>query len=56
MLRLEAPYPPGGDSNVVATNHVVSNVISQHVVLGGSATRSEVLDSGARSTTQPSAP
>ncbi|WP_457964935.1 fructotransferase [Arthrobacter sp. D1-29] len=39
-----------GDSNVIATNHVVSNVASQHVVLDGSTTRSKVLDSGAAST------
>lgn len=36
----------GGDSNVIATNHVVSNVASQHVVLDASTTRSKVLDSG----------
>jgi len=37
----------GGDANVIATNHVVCNVASQHVVLDGSTTRSKVLDSGA---------
>lgn len=37
----------GGDANVIATNHVVSNVASQHVVLDGSTTRTKVLDSGA---------
>ena len=36
----------GGDSNVVATNHVVSNVEAQHVVLDSSTVRSKVLDSG----------
>lgn len=36
----------GGDSNVVALNHVVSNVESQHVVLDSSTVRSKVLDSG----------
>ena len=36
----------GGDSNVVATNHVVSNVEAQHVVLDASTVRSKVLDSG----------
>ncbi|AFR27598.1 inulin fructotransferase [Arthrobacter sp. Rue61a] len=40
----------GGDGNVIATNHVISNVDTQHVVLDGSATRSKVLDSGAAST------
>lgn len=40
----------GGDSNVVALNHVVSNVASQHVVLDASTTHSKVLDSGASST------
>lgn len=39
----------GGDSNVVATNHVVSSVSSQHVVLSASTSRSKVLDSGAAS-------
>ncbi|WP_284978695.1 NosD domain-containing protein [Arthrobacter sp. fls2-241-R2A-200] len=36
----------GGDGNVVALNHVVSDVASQHVVLDGSTTHSKVLDSG----------
>ena len=36
-----------GDANVIATNHVVSNVASQHVVLDASTTRTKVLDSGA---------
>lgn len=36
----------GGDSNVVATNHVVSSVEAQHVLLDASAVRSKVLDSG----------
>ena len=36
----------GGDSNVVATNHVVSSVEAQHVVLDSSTVRSKVLDSG----------
>nr|AIU47046.1 inulin fructotransferase [Pseudarthrobacter chlorophenolicus] len=36
----------GGDSNVVATNHVVSNVEGQNVVLDASTVRSKVLDSG----------
>lgn len=40
----------GGDGNVVALNHVVSSVASQHVVLDASTTRSKVLDSGASST------
>lgn len=39
-----------GDSNVVALNHVVSNVATQHVILNGSTTHSKVLDSGAAST------
>lgn len=37
----------GGDANVVALNHVVSDVPSQHVVLDASTTNSKVLDSGA---------
>jgi inulin fructotransferase (DFA-I-forming) len=40
----------GGDSNVVATNRVVSNVASQHVVIDASTRRSKVLDSGAEPT------
>ncbi len=40
----------GGDSNVVALNHVIANVPAQHVVLDASTTRSKVLDSGAAST------
>ena len=39
----------GGDANVVALNHVVSNTASQHVVLDASTTHSKVLDSGAAS-------
>lgn len=39
-----------GDGNVVATNHVVSNVATQHVVLDGSTTHSKVLDSGSATT------
>ncbi|WP_427174730.1 NosD domain-containing protein [Arthrobacter sp. 92] len=39
----------GGDANVVALNHVVSDVPSQHVVLDASTTHSKVLDSGAAS-------
>jgi inulin fructotransferase (DFA-I-forming) len=34
---------------VVALNHVVSDVASQHVVLDASTTHSKVLDSGAGS-------
>ncbi|MDR6688312.1 inulin fructotransferase (DFA-I-forming) [Arthrobacter sp. 1088] len=36
----------GGESNVVALTHVVSNVESQNVVLDASTVRSKVLDSG----------
>ncbi len=36
----------GGDANVLALNHVVSNVKAKHVVLDSSTTRSKVLDSG----------
>ncbi|MFC9351647.1 NosD domain-containing protein [Arthrobacter sp. NPDC057013] len=36
-----------GDANVIALNHVVSNVPSQHVVLDGSTSNAKVLDSGA---------
>jgi inulin fructotransferase (DFA-I-forming) len=36
----------GGDANVIALNHVVSDVPSQHVVLDASTTNSKVLDSG----------
>ena len=36
----------GGDSNVMALNHVVSNVAAKHVVLDSSTTHSKVLDSG----------
>ncbi|MEW1821619.1 NosD domain-containing protein [Arthrobacter sp. NPDC080031] len=39
----------GGDANVVALNHVVSDVASQHVVLDASTTHSKVLDSGTAS-------
>ncbi|WP_334171215.1 NosD domain-containing protein [Sinomonas sp.] len=39
----------GGDANVVALNHVVSDVPSQHVVLDSSTTNSKVMDSGAAS-------
>lgn len=35
-----------GDRNVIALNHVVTNVTTQHVVLDASTTRSKVLDSG----------
>jgi len=38
-----------GQGNVVATNHVVSNVASQRVVVDGSTTGTKVLDSGAQS-------
>lgn len=40
----------GGNSNVVASTHVVSNVEAQHVVLDASTVRSKVLDSGPAST------
>ena len=46
----------GGDGNVIATNHVVSNVASQHVVLDASTTHSKVLDSGAASTITSNSP
>jgi inulin fructotransferase (DFA-I-forming) len=36
----------GGDSNVVALNHVVSSVEAQNVVLDAATVRSKVLDSG----------
>lgn len=40
----------GGNSNVVTSTHVVSNVEAQHVVLDASTVRSKVLDSGPAST------
>lgn len=37
----------GGDRNIIALNHVITNVAAQHVVLDASTTNSKVLDSGA---------